>query len=208
MREILAGRTLGRTLLNLKIRKHCHGLSGSVLDLAGSKKASYHHYLSPDINVTAANLEKGEGIDVVLDFNKPLPFSEGQFDVVLFLNALYIVGDRKRLYVELKRVLKRGGTLIISSPFVANEMPEPHDYCRLTHEGLLHELSEAGFRDVHVVRLGERFSAAAHLLHSFWLLSIIRFVVYSVALLLDTLIPQRIKEQHPTPIGYLAIAKK
>ena len=158
--------------------------------------------------MTVANLEKGEGIDVVLDFNKPLPFSEGQFDVVLFLNALYIVDDRKKLYRELKSVLKQDGTFITSSPFVANEMPEPHDYCRLTYEGLLRELSGAGFRDVHIVRLGERFSAAAHLLHSFWLLSIIRLIVYSVALLLDALIPQRIKKQHPTPIGYLAIAKK
>lgn len=208
IREILAGRTLGRTLLNLKLRKLCHGLSGSVLDLAGSRKASYHHYLPPDIDVTTANLEKKEGVNVVLDFNKPLPFSEEQFDAVLFLNALYIVDDRKKLYMELKRVLKQGGTLVISSPFVANEMPEPHDYCRLTHEGLLRELSEAGFRNIRIDRLGERFSAAAHLLHSFWLLSPMRLIVYSLALLLDMLIPSHIKKVHPTPLGYVGITRK
>jgi len=199
---------MGRALLNIAVRKHCSLLSGEVLDLAGTKDASYHRHLPQGLSVVTANRMKSKEADVAVDFNKPLPFADGQFDAVLFFNAIYIVDDRTRLYKEIKRILKGRGLLVASSPFIANEMPEPHDYCRLTYEGLERELSRAGFRSIQIERFGERFSAAAHLLHPAFFISPIRVLAYPLALLLDWLIPTRVRQGHPAPIGYFCIAKK
>jgi ubiquinone/menaquinone biosynthesis C-methylase UbiE len=52
------------------------------------------------------------------DLNAELPYSDKSFDVVTCVNVLYAVRQPERTLAELKRVLKPGGTLIISSPLV------------------------------------------------------------------------------------------
>lgn len=207
MRGALLGKTIGRVLFNETLRHECASMSGRVLDLAGGRDPSYLPLLPRSIQLVRTDREASAGIGAV-DFNKPLPYEDASFDVVLLFSALYIAEDPAALTKEIHRVLKNGGTCYIASPFVANEMPEPHDYVRFTAEGLERLLTSAGFSSVHSIRMGERASAATQLMHPFFLFNIMRALVYPLALLFDRLIPRSVRETHPTPIGYFVHATK
>jgi len=55
-------------------------------------------------------------IFVQADLNKPLPFLDGQFDLITSFETLEHVADQNTMLYEFRRVLKPGGTVIISSP--------------------------------------------------------------------------------------------
>ncbi|MDO8552915.1 MAG: methyltransferase domain-containing protein [bacterium] len=203
----LSGKTIGRVYFNEAVRGVVPGLSGRVLDLAGGKSPSYLPLLPNSIELVRTDITASPGVTKV-DINEPLPFPDKSFDAVFLFNALYATEDPSRLAGEIHRVLKPGGSWYLASPFVANEMPEPHDYLRFTAEGLERLCHSAGFSSVEIVRLGERATAATQLLHPFFLFNVIRALVYSLALLFDMLIPSSVKTTHPSPIGYFVRATK
>jgi ubiquinone/menaquinone biosynthesis C-methylase UbiE len=53
-----------------------------------------------------------------------LPFSDGRFDASLLLHVAMNIGDRARLYHEIRRVLRRGGKLAVFD--VVQNGGEPH----------------------------------------------------------------------------------
>ncbi len=203
IKETLRGKTISRILFNDMVRIRCTGVRGSVLDLGGTQHASYARYISKDIVRTPADIQSAPPVD----FNKPLPYADGQFDNAFFFNALYIAEAPVKVLAELRRVVRSGGHIYISSPYIANEMPEPHDFYRFTKEGLLRVLREAGLEVVSIDRMGERFSSAVYLLHPFFLHGVVRLFVHSVALLLDACIPRSVCMSHPTPLGYFIVAR-
>ena len=50
------------------------------------------------------------------DLNCPIAYPDNTFDVVTCINVLYAVANIHETLQELRRVLKRGGALIVSSP--------------------------------------------------------------------------------------------
>ena len=203
VKDILRGKTLGRALFHQELRRHASSLSGRILDLA-SGSGSYHHLLPDGVEVVAGDV-RGTGESI--DFNAALPFGDASFEHVLLFNALYIAEDPRALMDEIYRVLTPHGSALIASPYLQNEMREPHDYLRFTSEGLERLFAQAQF-EATLVPYGERFSVGANLLHPFWLLSLIRLPVYLLACGLDALIPGRVRRQHPAPIGYFCTLKK
>jgi len=202
-----AGKTIGRIFLNETVRTECAGLSGRVLDLAGGKGFSYLQYLPSAIELVRTDLHASPGVAAV-DMNMPLPFPGASFDAVFLFSALYAAEEPAALMREIHRILKPQGACYISSPFIANEMPEPHDYLRFTAEGLERLCRESGFSSVAIQRMGERASAATQLLHPFFLFNIVRMFVYPLALLFDNLIPRSVRAAHPSPIAYFVRAAK
>lgn len=206
--QVFHGKTLWRILFNLQVQKYCTEISGTALDLASGGYSSYMKYLPPNIELMRTDLSPKDGVAAQADFNKPLPFCDNRFDAVLFFNALYIAEDRVATLQEIHRVLKKGGVLYLSTPFIFPEISEPVDYCRLTYQGLEKETREAGFSDIEIVRFGERFTSAANLLHPFFLFDTVRFVIYGASLLFDKIIPRNIVRRHPAPMGYFCVLRK
>jgi len=72
------------------------------------------YYTDPD---NGANISKTYSY---LNFNvenEPFPYSEGEFDVVIFAEIIeHLLSDPCKVLREIKRVLKLGGTLIITTP--------------------------------------------------------------------------------------------
>lgn len=203
----LLGKTIGRVYFNEAVRVYARELSGRVLDIAGGARPSYLIHLPQNLELVRTDRVASPGVEA-LDMNKPLPFPDASFDAALLFNALYAVEEPDRLAREVHRVLKQGGAWYIASPFVANEMPEPHDYVRYTAEGLERLCTRAGFSTVDIERMGERASAAVQIKHPFYMFNIIRALVYPLAILVDRLIPDSARVAHPTPIGYFARATK
>ncbi len=202
--QILQGKTLGRVLFNAQVARYAPQLAGRVLDLAGG--GSYEALLPTGFEVVRTNVVPDKGVPV--DFNKPLPYADDSFDFVLLFNALYIAEDPPALMREIRRVLRSGGHVLIASPFLANEMREPHDYVRFTSEGLLRLLHGARFTRIELTPYGERFSTAANLLHDVWLFPLLRLPIYALACALDTIIPHKVHTLHPAPLGWFCVAEK
>lgn len=207
--ETSHGKTIARTLFNWEIRKRIKNISGVVIDLGGGKNPSYERFwhIKPKEFIRVDINEKTEP-DVVADLNKLLPFSDNFADSVFLFNVIYILENPTKTLQEIGRILKPGGKLFITSPFIFNEAKEPSDYWRFTSEGLEKILKEAGFNEFLVKPVGERFSAAAYLISPFLLFWPIKFLFYLIAVGLDKMIPKKLKLKQPCPIGYFVEAKK
>lgn len=202
-KETYRGKTIARTLFNWGISKHVKNIGGVVIDLGGGKNPSYERFwqIKPE-KFIRVDINKEARPDIVADLNKPLPFSDNFANVVFLFNVIYILENPLATLKEIHRILKPGGRLFLTSPFIFNEAKEPNDYWRFTSEALEKLLKEAGFNNFFIEPVGERFSAAVYLIGPFLFFWPVKFVFYCLALLFDKLIPKKLKLKQPSPIGY------
>lgn len=93
---------------------------------------------------------------------KRLPYDDGSFDHVLCTEVLEHVADPLAFLVDLKRVLRQGGTLILTVPWSARLHHLPYDYSRFTRFGLIALLSAAGFSSVTIEERGNDIAVIAN----------------------------------------------
>lgn len=207
--NVIKGKTIYRILFQRVLKKHNNLITGRVLDLGAGGNPSYYRYMDMKGRefVKTDYIHKA-GVNEIVDFDQPFPFSDASFDTVCIFHALYIAKDPNAVLTEVRRVLKPGGALVLSMPFVANEMPEPHDYIRYTMEGLQVLVEGVGFETVVQERIGDRGTAATYIMSPLYIVWPIKLIAYSLALLIDALIPKKLKRNYPFPIGYFYVARK
>lgn len=208
-KETYRGKTIARTLFNWEISKHVKNIGGVVIDLGGGKNPSYERFWSiKPKKFIRVDINKKAEPDIVTDLNKPLPFSDNFADAIFLFNVIYILENPINVLREINRILKSGGKLFMTSPFIFNEAKEPTDYWRFTSEALEKLLKEAGFSDFSIKPVGERFSASAYLISPFLFFWPVKFAFYCLTLLFDKQIPKKLKLKQPSPIGYFVEAIK
>jgi SAM-dependent methyltransferase len=84
-------------------------------------------------------------VDVLIEPGGRLPLDDASFETVLCTQVLEHVEDPIRLLAEAHRVLKPGGRLILTCPFIWELHERPHDYLRFSEYWLRKALTEAGF---------------------------------------------------------------
>lgn len=193
----------------MEISKHVQNIGGVVIDFGGGKGPSYERFWSimPE-KFIRVDVNKNVEPDIIADLNELLPFNDNFADTVFLFNVIYILESPEKTLREIKRILKSGGKLFITSPFVFNEAKEPNDYWRFTSEGLEKLLKESGFNNYFITPVGERFSAAAYLITPFLFFWPIKFLFYATAVIIDKMIPKKLKLKQPCPIGYFIEAIK
>ena len=70
--------------------------------------------------VVCADINRERPDYVFADMARELPFADAEFDAVLCLEGIEHLIDPVRLIAELARVVRQGGTVVISTPNVAN----------------------------------------------------------------------------------------
>lgn len=123
---------------------------GNVLDV-GCGGGRIKKWLPIGAHYTGMDAVEGLGVDVAGDVHD-LPFEDAVFDTVLCTSVLEHVSDERRVVSEMYRVLKPGGRVIVTIPFVHHYHRDPEDYRRLTHVGLEKLLREQGFSSVQIYR--------------------------------------------------------
>jgi len=108
-----------------------HATDKKVLDL-GSSRSPYATFFP---NRVSCDIEAKEGVDVVADAHD-LPFEDESFEVILCTEVLEHLHSPHIAISEMRRVLKVGGELILSTRFVFPIHDAPHDYFRYTEFGL------------------------------------------------------------------------
>jgi SAM-dependent methyltransferase len=111
-----------------------------------------------------------------------LPFEDRTFDTVLNVQVLEHTPRPKELVVEMGRVLKDDGALILSAPFQFRLHEQPHDYFRYSPHGLAVLCEAAGLEMVDVLAQGSLWSVLGHKLNSYLALRVARVAGMAQAL--------------------------
>jgi len=144
------------------------GLVGKVLDVGCADRwieprcSASAQYIGLDLPVTGKGLYASEP-DIFADAAR-LPLLNASVDAVVCLEVLEHVSYPQAALAELARVLKPGGAMFFSIPFMYPIHDAPHDFQRLTEYGLRRDLDAAGFDIVRMDKLGHAVHAAALLL--------------------------------------------
>ena len=97
------------------------------------------------------------GGDIVTDLEKSLPVRDSVFDVVSSTNTFEHIHQVQGLVKECLRVLRHGGILMGSTPFLLGIHQAPYDFHRFTRYELEKLLGEAGFVEIKIVSLASAY---------------------------------------------------
>ena len=124
---------LTRVTLDRFIRAHAS--DGRTLDI-GAQNGPYAAFFP---NRVALDIRRGSGVQVLGDAQN-LGIASEAFDVVLCTEVLEHLREPQQGIDEMFRVLRPGGTLLLTTRFLFPIHDAPHDYFRFTKYGLRHLL--------------------------------------------------------------------
>ena len=91
-----------------------------------------------------------------------LPFAARSFDGILCTEVLEHLAAPARTLAEAMRVLRPGGWLLLTTPFMYHAHQRPYDFFRYTVAGLEMLLSGAGFVEIEMRRSGDSLAVLLH----------------------------------------------
>ncbi len=214
LREAARGKSVGRTLTNLF---WCGGeaLRGAILDIGGGGgRGSHYRFLSlaTDARVQIVDVVQRPSTNFVLDITRErVPLQSGSQDHIFLFNILEHLASPAVALREAHRLLKDGGTLLGSIPFLVNVHPDPHDFTRFTGEALEALFARTGFKIETIVPIGRGPFLAAYEQLDMLIWSPLHLVglplVWSLDALLARLKPRR-DLQAQFPLAYNFIVRK
>lgn len=132
--------------------------------LRDSLEAKGYRYQSLDIEQNTA-----ESIDYLVPIDRPLPEAlrdAGCFDLLILTEVLEHVADWATAFDNISRLLKPGGTCIVTVPFFYMLHEEPHDFWRPTDHALRFFAQSQGLRVLETKRNGDGWDVLGTLLCS------------------------------------------
>lgn len=147
------------------IEKLALSFSGVLLDY-GAGDMPYRELFRKADEYIGADINYWEGraqfSDIEISNSGKLPISDCTYDGVLCFEVLEHMRDPRVFLAEATRILRPGGKLLITTPFLYGEHGEPHDYFRFTQFGLRFLLEQYGFS---VLLIGKTGIKGAYVLH-------------------------------------------
>lgn len=156
-------------------------LKGKILDYGcGSKPYEQFFestsYIGVDIE-TSGHPASGKQADVFFDGTN-LPFEDEEFDGVLASEVFEHVFNIHACLSEIARVMKPGGFLLATCPFVWPLHEQPYDFARYTPWALQQLLREAGFNIIKIERRGKPVEALGQIFIIELLPKILRILLF------------------------------
>ncbi len=137
------------------LRKFFPLLTGNLLDV-GCGSQPYRsflpcsRYIGLDIDTPET---RARGIAESFYDGTRFPFPDASFDTVLCSQVLEHVFTPEAFLTEIRRVLRPGGVLLLTVPFVWDEHEQPYDFARYSSFGLKAMISRNGFKVEEHVKL-------------------------------------------------------
>jgi SAM-dependent methyltransferase len=137
------------------------GNLGDVLDFGGGSKS---HYIK-NINCKSyksINIDQRIEPTWLIKAGDPIPNLKNKFDTVISFNTIEHIYEPSKLIFEFYRILKPGGTVLITTPFLFPIHGHPDDFFRPTPSWYRQTLNYYGFREINIIPLAwGPFSTAA-----------------------------------------------
>ena len=144
-----------------------HSCRGRLLDV-GAGEAPWRDLMPVGVEYVGVDADLSDEFgmsrqsDITYYDGQRLPYEEASFDYVLCIEVLEHVPDPTAFLTDLQRVLRQGGTLILTVPWSARLHHLPHDYGRFTRFGLAVLLKSTGFSDVTIEERGNDIAVIAN----------------------------------------------
>ena len=137
-----------RLVLDPWVTRHSRALTGVVVNVgSGEDRRQFgRRTIHVDAHAPIASVRA--------DVSAGLPFGDRTFDGALCVEVLEHVADDGATLAEVARVLRPGGQLIVTVPFMFRYHPDPVDFRRYTPHGLRAMLERHGFEVDSVAGLG------------------------------------------------------
>jgi SAM-dependent methyltransferase len=146
------------------IRRFAGTARGRLLDYGSG--GSPYRVLFPDVSsYEAADITPGPRVTMPLSTDGSVPSGDATFDVVLSTQVLEHVPDPHRYLREAFRVLRPGGTMLVTTHGLYIEHGCPFDFHRWTAVGLAAAAARAGFEVTRASKLVAGPRGSIHLLH-------------------------------------------
>ncbi|MGB8814754.1 MAG: class I SAM-dependent methyltransferase [Paracoccaceae bacterium] len=152
-----------------------HPLSGRVLDVGGGANARYMAHVPANVQVDSVNIDPAIKPTYLIKPGDPFPVADNTYDYVICMNTLEHVYDGVAVLKEIHRVLKPGGTVYVTVPFIFRIHAHPDDYFRATPSWWRESFDRVGFASLTLLPLvwGRQTSAGSisgygKLLPRFW----------------------------------------
>jgi len=210
--------TYRRKILDNLQEKYKHLYKGVVLDIGGRDRG---YFKKPKDNVEKwifADIVKEHNPDIVLDVANMKNMGDKSIDVINAIELFEHVEDIEKGLDECYRILKKGGIMIISVPFLYPIHADPYDFQRWTEDKWRIELEKRGFKIEKIEIMGRFFTVFGDMLKllikslPFGIrhLSYVLFPIIDLIVLLDnydTIIKnmEKLSKYHG---GYFIICKK
>lgn len=136
------GRPVGRRYLEEFIDAHAHRVTGRVLEFGDPR----YRARFPNATVyEVLSVRPGPNVDHVADIESPPEVLRERFDWIVCTQVLEHVRRPDVAAGQLLRLLRPGGGLLFSVPFLNVVHRDPEDYRRFTAAGVRALLEDAGF---------------------------------------------------------------
>jgi SAM-dependent methyltransferase len=162
--------------------------------------------------------QRTRGVRYVCSVTDMAPVPSRSYNTVLCSEVLEHVADPAAALAEIHRILKPGGRLLLTVPFLGRLHEEPKDYYRFTRHGLSSLLESATFRVERIEQTGSVASFLGHqassiLVAGTWHIPVVKWFVFALnaifvvlpALALDALLKRVTRK---LPLGYVVVATR
>lgn len=164
LRAYLQGVTLGRLSINRSIASIVADGHDVLIDIGGSRLLRDHirngYHVILDIEHRQENTVTADA--------RIMPFRSDSIDCVLCISVLEHSSDPFAILLECCRVLKIGGVLFVSTPWMFESHMEPHDYWRFSPWQLERWFAEIGLKVVRAEPTNDYWGLLAHFLQKLW----------------------------------------
>lgn len=144
---------------------HVFQPGSEILDIGGKKnnKRGFFNIEDSDLKVKYLNIEMADEPDILAKAEE-MPVKEGTFDGAILGEVIEHIYNPTIVLHEAFRILKKGGALLITTPFMFHVHGDPYDFGRYTDEWYRQKLSEIGFKRIEVDRHGDVWAVLGNIM--------------------------------------------
>lgn len=145
-------------MLESSLRQCAPFVRGRLLDVGCGMRPYEKTFFAGASEYVGADYQTDRSRPDVVCSATDLPFPENDFDTVTSTEVLEHVPDPLLALKEMRRVLKPGGCLILSTPMYWPRHDLPYDFFRYPYDGLLHLVQASGLELAKLFNRGRSYA--------------------------------------------------
>ncbi len=115
-----------------------------IVDIGSGEIPFEDFYIGLNVVTCDIQQNKQNSINYLINDNGKLPFKNEEYDIIFLFDVLEHIKDDANFINECYRILKPGGIIVASIPFMYRFHEQPYDYRRYTPSGIKYLFEEVG----------------------------------------------------------------